>query len=70
MVNYALVGFLLVAYLATSIALTLPDPPLVPLLLGAAAVVILPALLFFPFSKTLWSAVELVLHGFEMDDER
>ena len=70
MLNYALVGVLLVVYLAVSIAVTLPEPPLVPLVLGAVAVVVLPALLFFPFAKTLWSAVELILHGFDLDDER
>ena len=70
MLNYALVGALLVVYLAVSIAITLPEPPLVPLLVGAAAVVIVPALVFFPFSKTLWSAVELILHGFDLGDEK
>lgn len=69
MLNYALVGLLLVVYLAVSIAVTLPEPPLVPLLIGAATVVIVPALVFFPFSKTLWSAVELILHGFDLGDD-
>jgi len=69
MLNYGLVAVLLVVYLLVSVALTLPEPPLVPLLIGAVAVVVIPAVLFFPFAKTLWSAVELILHGFRLDED-
>jgi hypothetical protein len=69
MLNYGLVGILLVIYIAVGFAVTLPDPPIVPLMLGGVAVVVVPALVFFPFAKTLWSAVELILHGFRYDDD-
>lgn len=70
MVNYAFVGALLVAYLIVAIALTMPEPPVVALTVGAAVVAVVPALVFFPFAKTLWAAIDLVLHGFEAPGER
>lgn len=70
MVNYAVVAFFLVAYIAVGVIITLPEPPLVPLLLGSVALVCGVALFFFPFSKTLWSAIDLVLHGFVLDEEQ
>lgn len=69
MLNYAAVALFLVVYLVVSLALTLPDPPLPALMIGGVAVVLVPALVFFPFAKTLWSAVDLVLHGFRLDDD-
>ena len=65
MVNYAVVGFCLVVYIGVGFVLTLPDPPVLPLLLGAMTVVLVVALVFFPFAKTIWAAIDLVLHGFE-----
>jgi hypothetical protein len=63
--NYAVVGFCLVTYIVAGFVLTLPDPPVLPLLVGAVAVVLAVALVFFPFAKTIWAAIDLVLHGFE-----
>jgi hypothetical protein len=65
MVNYAVVGFCLVAYIVAGFVLTLPDPPVVPLVVGAVGVILVVALVFFPFAKTIWAAIDLVLHGFE-----
>jgi hypothetical protein len=65
MVNYAVVGLCLVVYIGVGFVLTLPDPPVVPLVLGAIAVILVVALAFFPFAKTIWAAIDLVLHGFE-----
>lgn len=70
MVNYAFVGGLLVAYLVIAIAVTMPDPPALALTIGAAVVAVVPALVFFPFAKTLWAAIDLVLHGFEAPGDR
>lgn len=69
MVNYAVVGSLVVAYIAVSLAVTLPDPPLGPLMLGGVVVVVVAALFFFPFAKTIWSAIDLVLHGFRLEED-
>ena len=65
MVNYAAVGFCLVVYIVLGFVLTLPDPPVLPLMAGAVAVILVVALVFFPFAKTIWAAIDLVLHGFD-----
>lgn len=65
MVNYAFVGFWLVVYLVVGFVLTLPEPPVLPLLLGAVGLIVVTALVFFPFAKTIWAAIDLALHGFE-----
>lgn len=67
MVNYSAVTIALVAYLIGGIVGTLPDPPMWPLIGGAVAVVLVVSVVSFPFSKTVWSAIELILHGFDMD---
>ena len=69
MVNYAVVGASLVAYIFVGFVVTLPDPPVLPLLLGAVGVIVVVALVAFPFAKTVWAAIDLVLHGFEPERE-
>jgi hypothetical protein len=65
MVNYAVVAMSLVVYIVAGFVLTLPEPPVLPLIAGAVAVILVVALVFFPFAKTIWAAIDLVLHGFE-----
>lgn len=48
---------------------TYPDTPLVPLMAVVAAVGVLVPLLFFPFSKTLWSAIDLAMRPLEPADD-
>ena len=67
MVNYAVVGAALVAYIVVGLVMTLPEPAVVPLVLGGMCVTIGVALVFFPFAKTIWAAIDLVLHGFESE---
>jgi hypothetical protein len=68
MLNYGVVGFALVAYIVVGFVLTLPEPPVGKLVLGAIVVVVVVAMTVFPFAKTMWSALDLVLHGFRLDD--
>jgi hypothetical protein len=70
MVNYAVVGATLVAYIVIGLISTLPEPPVGPLILGGAGVTIAVAMVFFPFSKTIWAAIDLVLHGFEVETKK
>lgn len=70
MVNYAMVGFCLVVYIAIGLVLTAPEPPVVRLVIGAVALILAVALAFFPFAKTIWSAIDLILHGFEPERTR
>lgn len=57
-----------VAYIAVAIVATLPDPPMLPLALGGGAVAVLTPLVVYPFSKTLWTAVDLVMHPTHLHD--
>jgi uncharacterized protein (DUF983 family) len=61
-------GALLVA-VVVGFALTTPDPP-AGLLVGVAMVVaaVVP-MVFFPWSRTLWSAIDLLMRPLEPDDE-
>ena len=51
----------LVAFLAIGFALTLPDPPLVRLAVIGALVGLLVPVIIYPFSKTVWTAVDLIM---------
>jgi uncharacterized protein (DUF983 family) len=61
-------GALFVAVVA-GFVITYPDTPLVPLMAIVTAVGILVPLLFFPFSKTLWSAIDLAMRPLEPSDD-
>jgi uncharacterized protein (DUF983 family) len=61
-------GTLLVV-LAVGLFATYPDPPVWPLIgIGVAVAVVVP-LLFFPVSKTLWSAIDLLMRPLEPADD-
>ncbi len=51
-----------VIYIGLSVVLTLPSPPLLALALGGAAVALAVPLLAYPFAKTLWTAIDMVMH--------
>jgi hypothetical protein len=51
-----------VIYIALSVVLTLPEPPLAPLAVGGAVVALMVPVLAYPFSKTLWTAFDLIMH--------
>jgi uncharacterized protein (DUF983 family) len=53
-------GFLGVL-VAVSFAVTLPDPPIGLLLAIAVPLMIVAPIVFYPFSRTLWAAVDLVM---------
>jgi uncharacterized protein (DUF983 family) len=59
----------LFATIAIGIAVSYPDIPTVPLMIAAVAVAVVVPLAFFPFSKTLWSAVDLAMRPLEPDDD-
>lgn len=60
-------GALLVAVVA-GVALTMPDPPLAPLIAVAVGVAVVVPVAFFPWSRTLWSAIDLLMRPLEPDD--
>lgn len=55
--------------MAIGLAIAYPDGSLGPLLVVAVAVAVVVPLVFFPFSKTLWSAIDLAMRPLEPDDD-
>lgn len=61
-------GTLLVT-MSVGFVLTFPDIAAGPILVAAISVAILVPLIFFPFSRTLWSAIDLAMRPLEPDDD-
>ena len=59
-INYSMAVVVWVAMLATVLAFTVPDVPVVPLLVASVAVFVAVPLWFYPRSKTLWAAIEFL----------
>ena len=61
-------GALLVA-VVVGFMVTTPDPPVLPLVLVAMGVAVVVPVLFFPWSRMLWSAIDLLMRPLEPDDD-
>lgn len=61
-------GALLVA-LSIGFAVTYPDPPIVPLLALGVGVALVVPVAFFPWSRTLWGAIDLMMRPLTPDDD-
>jgi uncharacterized protein DUF983 len=59
--NYTVTGALEIAYLVLILVFTLPHPNVLLLTLGAVAIAVLVPLGFYPFAKTTWAAIDMVL---------
>ncbi|HEY8524863.1 MAG TPA: DUF983 domain-containing protein [Acidimicrobiales bacterium] len=55
--------------IAGTLVASYPDVPTRPLMVASVAVAIVVPLVFFPFSKTLWSAIDLAMRPLEPDDD-
>jgi membrane protein implicated in regulation of membrane protease activity len=66
--NYGVAGALFLGILIVWTALTAPAIPVGPMLVVSLAVTGAAILLFYPFSKTLWAAVDLLLHRMDRRD--
>ena len=62
-INYGVTAIVAIAYLIVMLALTLPDPPVFALTAGAVGIAIVVPLLIYPFAKTTWAAIDLLLRG-------
>jgi uncharacterized protein (DUF983 family) len=60
---------LLFLTLVGGLVATWPDPPAVPLLVACVTVAAVVPVLFFPFSRTLWSAIDLAMRPLEPRDQ-
>jgi hypothetical protein len=65
--NYVASMLLWVAMLVVVLVFTVPDVPVVPLLVASVVVLAIVPLWFFPRSKTLWAAVEFLVHRGDPD---
>lgn len=61
-------GLLLVT-IAVGFALTYPDPPVTPLLVIAVTVAAVFPVVFYPISKSLWSAIDMAMRPPEPSDD-
>ena len=59
--NYGVTGVLGIAYLILVLVFTLPNPNVLLLTLGAVGIAVLVPLAFYPFAKTTWAAIDLLL---------
>ena len=66
--NYGVAGVLFIAILIIWVAATAPNVPVLPLLLVSLGVTGAAILFFFPFSKTVWAAIDLMLHRMDRAD--
>ncbi len=66
--NYAVAGVLFIGILIVWVAATAPNVPVMPLLLVSLSVTGGAILLFYPFSKTLWAAIDVMLHRMDKSD--
>lgn len=60
-INFAVTELVLGIAIAVLVALTLPDPPLAVIAALAAGVTVSVPFVFYPFSKTIWLALEMVM---------
>lgn len=67
--NLCLTQAVLSAWIVLAFALTLPDPPIVLILAGAAAICVGVPLVGYPYAKTTWSALHLALAPLDPDEE-
>lgn len=66
--NYGVTGLVFIVAMAVWIAVSAPDlDPVVALAVGLPIMALVPAL-FFPFSKTIWAAVDLLLRRMDPED--
>jgi len=66
--NYGVTGAAVIGLLVAWLAVTLPDVHVLPLTVAGVVVAVAVPILFFPFSKTIWVAVDLILHQVDPHD--
>ena len=61
-INYGVTGVTTITFVIVMMVRTLPDPSIFAITAGAIALTLLVPLLFYPFAKTLWAAIDLLMH--------
>jgi hypothetical protein len=68
-INIVVTELAMLVAIVLGVALTLPDPPvLLFVVLGVASSVVVP-IVSYPFSKTVWSAMDLAMHPLDVWEE-
>jgi len=62
-INYGVTGIVFIAVLVAVVWRTVPEVPVAPLLAASIAISVLVPVVFFPFSKTIWLAIDQILRG-------
>jgi uncharacterized protein (DUF983 family) len=66
--NIVLAQVAVVGVLIAGVASTWPDPPMVPITILVVVVALGVPLAFFPFSRTIWTAIDLAMRPLDFDD--
>lgn len=66
-VNYAVTTLLWVAFLVVWLIVDLPDVHVAPLTIASVVLVAVVPMLFYPFSKTIWTAVDYLVFRSDPD---
>jgi len=67
--NYAVTGVVFMAVLVTWVAVQTPHVRWLPLALVSVAVAVVVPFLFYPFAKTIWAAIDYLLHGMDVGED-
>ena len=66
--NICVVQLVVVLILIISVAATWPDPPMWIIGTATAVSALVVPFLFFPYSRTIWTAIDLAMRPLEFDD--
>jgi uncharacterized protein (DUF983 family) len=69
-INFGLVLTLLGAWILIGVIATQPDPPLTALVIGGMVMCAAVALAFYPSSKTVWAAIDLIMTPVDREPAR
>ena len=67
-INFGVTSLAFIAVLVTWIALTLPDPPVVLITVSSVAVALVLPLVIYPFAKTTWAAIDILMRWDQRTD--
>jgi hypothetical protein len=61
-INIGISQLAAIAFIAVSVITTLPDPPVGKLIVIGVLVVSVTPFVVYPFSKTIWTAFDMIMH--------
>ena len=64
-INLGVTMVVLIVFLALWLAIDMPDVQMSKALVSATALGVAVPILFFPFAKLVWAAIDVMFHGYE-----